>query len=148
MALATKSKGHISPNKGKQLVEIIDTALNDSDKTLTVPAGVSWEVKTLFCELITTATVGNRRIRLELTDDSGNVAGQWLASADQTASLTETYNFVPTGDSSTEPVTGVHIIGISPIHAPSGYGLRIYDEPAIAAAADDLTIRGVVVEHR
>ena len=39
-----------------------DEAANDSDKSFTVPAGRMWELTSIWVELVSTATVGNRQM--------------------------------------------------------------------------------------
>ena len=51
---------------GGKLKAIDDEALNDSDKTITVPAGKRWLVLSVNVELTATATVGNRQVRFDV----------------------------------------------------------------------------------
>lgn len=121
--------------------DTVDTALNDSDKTATVPAGKEWTLFGVFAQLITTATVGNRQIEL-LIDDGTNNLYILTAGAVQAASLTRTYSFGPgladlTAFRDTTRLT-------TPMPASlllaAGYRITVKDNKAIDAAADDLTL--------
>jgi len=124
----------------------VDTALNDSDKTITVPAGKVWRVLYAFASLISTATVGNRQMQMDVQDDSSNVMGQSSALNVQVASVTENYHWRMSRNTATEDVATEHYMPLPAEYLPAGYVMRIYDSAAIDAAADDLTIRVLVEE--
>lgn len=131
-----------------QLRQITDITLNDSDKTITVPDNKTWDIHSIFCQLITTATVGNRVIRIEIQDPSGNVLFMQNASADQTANATEVYNFIKGIDQPNESVATIHNIPLpTKLMLPAGYQINIRDDGAVAAAADDLSIFLLVEEY-
>lgn len=149
MAQATTRTGaYFNPNRPGEFIQVTDTAANDSDKTITVPAGKVWEVLYVFASLVTTATIGNRQIQLDLRDDSDNVMGQSSALNVQTASGTESYHWRPSNNTATEDVATEHWMPLPDARfLPPGYDMRIYDSAAIDAAADDLTIRMQVIQY-
>ena len=68
-----------------------DVALNDSDKSFTVPTGKRWIVNTIWVELTATATGGNRQMVVEVQSAAGDVllqvrAGAVIAATDPSAS--------------------------------------------------------------
>lgn len=123
------------------LHHVIDSAANDSDKSFTVPLGKTWELDWLHIILATTATVGNRQIKLVILDDDSVERMDVHAGTTQAASLTRHYlcgkgvyretSFV--NDEMHVPIP--HSIVLQP-----GWSIRVYDSAAIAAAADDLTV--------
>lgn len=127
---------------------ISDATLNDSDKTFTVPAGENWELHHIFVELASTATVGNRRVRVEVLDASDNVVARYNAGAVQVASKTGQYNFgvnnlretafttVGSNDELDVPWPDSWAI-------PSGFKVHVLDVTAVDPAADDLTVRAL-----
>lgn len=129
-----------------RITQIIDVALNDSDKTLTVPSGKQWRVLYGFVQLTTTATTGNRRIEVAFRDENDNVVYRVLGFNVQIASTTEEYIIGQFGDLA-ESLTTVHTLP-TPINAflKENFSIRVFDNAAIAAAADDLTIRLIIEE--
>ncbi len=118
-----------------------DATANDSDKTFTVPAGRLWWVHYIYVLLVTTATVGTRRIEIILSQDGTNDSYVQTTTASQAASLTRHYNFLPgsLADSFFANGTiGLHI----PQHTllPPAGTVRIHDTAAVDAAADDMTV--------
>ena len=113
----------------------VDALLNDSDKTTTIPVTERWEVRHIFVELITTATVGSRQLRLVISDKNGGELFAVDLDATIAASLTETRTVSVFPGSSTNTV-------IRPsLPCPVGGSIRIFDSAAIDAAADDMTVR-------
>lgn len=130
------------------IVQSVDTALNDSDKTITVPAGKQWVLKSLYAKLISTATVGNRQLDVLITDDGDNIFAKFVAGAVQAASLTREYVFAPEHPQETGFTNGGMLRALAgELALPAGYKIRIYDSAAIDAAADDLTVRLLVEEQ-
>lgn len=123
-----------------------DENLNDSDKTLTVAASTEWEILTIWVELTTTATAGARQLVLEFQDDSSDVIGQMRAGATQIESLTYYYMF---GQAFGAELTSVRdsdflYIPLPKIILPASYVIRVYDNNAVDAAADDMIIQALV----
>lgn len=125
----------------------VDEAVNDSDKTLTVPSGKTWKIHWIWVELITTATVNNRQIEIEIQDDANDVILRLQAGAVQADSLTRNYLFASGlvdltafRDTSylTTPLPDGFVL-------PSGYIVRVYDNNAVAA--DDMVIQMMVDEQ-
>ena len=123
-----------------------DATANDSDKTFTVPAATNWEIMTIYVTLVSTSDVGNRQMRVIITDASDNVLVDVRASTVQAASVTRYYQFAPgiqdfAAFRDTDLLATVLPYGIV---LPAGYKVRVYDKAAIAAAADDMTVRMLV----
>lgn len=122
---------------------VSDAELNDSDKTFTVPAAKEWELSFVACSLVTTATVGNRQLRIEIGDGTNLF---WFKDWGivQAASLTRTYYAGPSLPDDTAFDAGGRtriLLEPSRIILPAGWTVRVYDSAAVAAAADDLTVR-------
>lgn len=123
------------------LYSAYDAAANDSDKTFTVPNNEMWKLNFLHVILVTTATVGNRIITLEIDDADGNNLIDLYAGAVQAASLTRHYDFIQGIYRETSFVNGeLHVPIPQDCYLGPGYTLRVYDSAAIAAAADDMTV--------
>ncbi len=128
---------------------VSDVVVNDSDKTIAVTALRHWEILSVWAELISTSTVGNRQMALEFQDASSNVLMTIAAGIIQTASLTRNYlwgsnlpdlvAFRDT-DSLMTPMPSKVIL-------PAGFIIRVFDRTAVDAAADDLVIRLLVNER-
>ena len=135
------------PELPRQFVQVTETAANDSNKTLTVPAGVVWEVLHVYASLVATATAGNRNMRLIIGDGSNELARS-DASAVQIANATEYYHWNPTYHTPAETVATQHTIPLPISWLPAGYTVQVLDSAAVDAAADDLTIRVHAIEHK
>lgn len=124
-----------------------DATADDSDKTYTVPAGKQWSVRSIAVTLVTTATVGNRQLDVLITDASDNLYAKFVAGAVQAASLTRIYVFAP-GQPNETGFTGTLMLRTlaEGLVLPAGWKIRVYDSAAIAAAADDMTVRILVEE--
>lgn len=125
-----------------------DTGANDSDKKVTVTASQQWRIKSIWVELTTTATVGDRQLVIEIQDDSDDVIAQIRAGAVQAASLTRYYLFAPnvtelTSFRDTDALTTI----LPDWVLPASYDIRVYDNNAVAAAADDMVIH-IQYEYR
>jgi hypothetical protein len=129
----------------------VDTAANDSDKSIVVPDGEVWQLDWLHASLQSTATVGNRQIVLGLYDSAAIPVnyGDWHAGAVQAASLARHYVFQPGLYRETAFTDGEIQIAIpQKLVAHPGWTIRVYDSAAVAVAADDLTIAYQVTKLR
>ena len=121
---------------------------DDSDIKLTVPASTRWRIQSIWVELVTTAAEGNRQIVVEIQDASDDVVAQFRAGIVQAASLTRYYLFSPqVGDLAAFRDTDYLSTPIPPLVLPAGYDVRVYDNAAIAAAADDMVVQ-MMIEAR
>lgn len=120
-----------------------DETLNDSDKEIEVTAGQLWQVLNLRVEFTSTATVGDRQLVIQWRDGSDDVVGEVRAGVVQAASLTYNYQFGPAlADLSAVRDTDWLMTPLPPtLMLPAGYDLRIYDNNAVDAAADDMIIQ-------
>lgn len=130
------------------VIQQSDATLNDSDKTLIVPAGKQWLVFNVYAKLVSTATVGNRQLDVLITDGSDNEMAKFVAGAGQAASLTRTYVFAPGHPQETAFTNGLMLRTLAGyLILPAGYKVRVFDSAAIDAAADDMTVRMLVEER-
>lgn len=118
-----------------------DATANDSDKSWTVPNNELWRICYVHAILVSTATVGNRQIALEIKDESGNSLMHLEAGAVQAASVTRHYGFLQGIFRETSFVSDELQVPL-PIDCwlKPGWSLRVADDAAIDAAADDLTV--------
>lgn len=115
---------------------------NDSDITLTVTAAQEWQLISIWVELVTTATVGNRQISVVITDSADDVIARIDAGAVQAASLTRNYLFaVGVSDLLGFRNTSYLMTPLVPWVLPAGYKIRVYDSAAVAASADDMVVQ-------
>ena len=131
-----------------------DAALNDSDKSFTVPVGKRWAVASVVAQLTATATVGGRVVVCTITDGTNIV---WVsprvgAAASATAGLLLGQGHNPSTAARTslaitnDTNTNVAELPIGMV-LNAGYVIRVYDSAAIDAAADDLTVVLHYVEY-
>jgi len=126
-----------------------DEAANDSDKSLTVGAGTEEQVLWIWVELTTTATVGDRQLVVELQDDAADVIGQWRVGQVQAASLTRYYCLAPSNaDHLAFRDTDYLMTPFPPsVILPAAYVVRVYDNNAVDAAADDMVVQLMVARR-
>lgn len=123
------------------IITVFDNAVNDSDKTFTVPAGEVWEVLHANVLYASSADVGNRVMHMDAYDDSGNEICSASAGAVQTASLTGSYLFMQGTYRETAFVNGGLQVPIpANLFLTEGFSLRFYDAAAVAVAVDDMTV--------
>jgi hypothetical protein len=126
---------------------LTDTALNDSNKALTVPANRKYKIMGGLAQLVSTATVGNRQIELRITDGTNTVFAI-TANGTQAASLTRQYHFILGTDGPSAVAGTVFVCPIPPgLWLPPTWTIQVLDTAAIDAAADDLTLRFLVEEE-
>ena len=126
-----------------EILLVSDETLNDSDKTLTVPATYEYQILWIWIELATTATVGDRQIEIRLLDDAADTIGQFRAGVVQAASLTRYYMFAASlADLLGFRDTDYLMSPIPPtLFVSAGQAIRIWDNNAVDAAADDMIIQ-------
>jgi hypothetical protein len=128
---------------GWDVVTVSDETADDSDKTITVPARYEYQVLWIWIELTTTATVGDRQLQIDLRDAADDVIGQVRVGAVQAASLTRYYMLAPAlADHGAFRDTDYLMTPLPPtVFLPAGYDIRIFDNNAVAAAADDMVVQ-------
>jgi len=126
-----------------------DATTNDSDKSFTVPTGKEWEIVGIHVEIACTATVGNRQLRVLITDGTNNIHATTPSSAitaNQTGvlELQTNHAVIAAGvsyvlASGTAPNVGQSGV-LNRLRLPAGYVIRAYDFNAVDAAADDMIV--------
>jgi hypothetical protein len=118
-----------------------DATANDSDKSWTVPNNEMWKINFAHVILVSTATVGNRQMTLQIVDENSNMIIDMTAGTVQAASLTRHYLFIQGIYRETAFVNGELQIPIAlDLYLKPGWSIRFLDEAAVAAAADDMTV--------
>lgn len=125
---------------------------NDSDKTLTVPAGYKWIPYCIWIDFTATATVGARSIYCRITDGTNVIwqGSQRLMSVSASQTGGSHIVFGPLGEyfsssfpdrdgagsaydvKSTQEYPAMELL--------AGYEIHIWDSAAVDAAADDMNI--------
>ena len=125
-----------------------DVALNDSSKDFTFPG--PRHIQQIAVKLVSTATVGNRRIVARVLNPAATVVAQIAAGATQAASLTHNYMFSPGLPRETAVVDNSLMVPLPMpgLYVPAGHTLRVLDSAAIDAAADDMDVHIVDVDPR
>ena len=125
-----------------------DETLNDSDKSISVvsvPAdlgAIEWQVQWIWVELTTTDDQGDRQLVIEIQDVATDVIGQIRAGVVQAASLTRYYMFSPQVAGMAAFIdTDFLTTPIPPFFLKQGDIIRIYDNNAVAVAADDMIVQ-------
>ena len=137
----------ISELPGRSLL-ISDVAANDSDKSFTVPANYQYHILSVFVTLVTTATVGDRQMVVEAQTGAAALIGQQRAGAVQAASLTYYYQFSPSCADLTAMRDATYLSTPLPLLLlPATYVLRVYDNAAVDAAADDMSVQILVLRE-
>ena len=131
-----------------------DAALNDSDKSFTVPAGKVWILKSISAMLICTATVGNRSLRTYITDGTDELSFfEYPANATASQIVSAYYEAGGNENTNTRKLTAAAGTNVSisrrlpEMILPAGSVIRVYDSAAIDPAADDLTVVLHYVEY-
>ena len=127
---------------------ILDVTPNDTNKTFTVPSAETWKVMYGHIELTTTATVGNRIIKLLVHDENGVIVTDSHAGASATAGGTFDYELMQGIFRETSFINGGLQVPIpSDMVLLPGWTLNVVDSAAIDAAQDDMLVSFVVNTH-
>jgi len=130
-----------------------DATANDSDKSFVVPTGKIWEIKSIYIEINTTATVGNRICNYTISNGTNviYVSQARITVAASTWSGLLHYNSAPASAvqpavnlALTQNLTNPATTSMPVTYLPAGYIIRCRDYAAVDAAADDMT---VVIEY-
>lgn len=125
-----------------------DEALNDSDKKFTVPANTEWRIQSIWVEFISTATGGNRQLVVEIQDGSDDVVFRVITGLVQADTITRYYQFAPHLVHLTAFIDSDYLMTPFPAMVlPATYDIRIYDNNAVDAAADDMVVQ-MMIEAR
>jgi len=132
-----------------------DYGTNDSDKTITVPAGKIREIKYIEAALTTTATVGNRILTVLIGDGTNTLyavrTGSVAASNVGLIALQPGISYATTNkrtpSNAANSTVTVRDCLPQPLILPANYTIRVYDVAAIDAAADDMEIVILGVEY-
>jgi len=138
---------HWSRERPGNFAEIVDTALNDSAKTLTVPTGEIWELYSIYVDYTCSADAGNRQLNLTMQTTNAAVIAYIHALNVMIADAHEYFHFGVNVGSVTEPVATFHCLPLPAVSLPAGSVIRIMDIATIAGAADDMVIRALVNAH-
>jgi hypothetical protein len=127
---------------------LIDNLADDSDKTFVVPTSRAWHVLWIFVQLVSNGSVGNRNMRVMITDEADALQYQIDAGAVQAATLTERYSFFPGAPRGAAFTNNQIEIPIPPgLYLKPGWKVRVLDSAAVAAAADDMNVSIAVNEY-
>ena len=128
---------------------IADEAVDDSDKTLTVPASTEYQVLWIYIEYTSTATVGDRQVQINFLDGAADVIGQIRPNTTQAASLTYYYMIAPSLANQVAVYDTDHIQTPLPpsVFLPATYAIRIFDNNAVDAAADDMILQVAIASR-
>ncbi len=123
-----------------------DEVIDDSDKALTVPAATEWTIQSIRVELITSADAGARQLAIQVRDAADDIILEMIVGDTQIESLTRIYNFFPGApDLTAERDTTSYTTPFPVLVLPTGFDIRVFDNNAVAAAADDMVIQMLVL---
>ena len=126
---------------------VVDENLNDSDKLFIVPNNVQWVIQSIWVEYISTSGA-DRQLEIQILDQTDDIIAVVRAGSVQGASITRNYLFAPglsdfTAFRDTDllqtPLPGGWVL-------LGGWAVRVFDNNAVDAAADDMTIQMLVLE--
>lgn len=122
---------------------------NDSDKLFTVPNGYEYQVLSVWVDYTSTADAGDRQLVVEWRTASDNLIGQMRVGTTQAESLTRYYLLSASlSDLTSFRDTDYLMTPLPPgLFLSEGYDLRIYDNNAVAATADDMTVRVLIARR-
>jgi len=138
----------LKPDKPFEITLVADETADDSDKTVhTVAAKTVSQLLWLWIELTSTATVGNRQLEVQILDGSDDVVARFLVGAVQAASLTRYYLLASgVADMAAFRDTDYLTTPLPPnVYLPEGYDIRVFDNNAVDAAADDMIVQAMIL---
>ncbi len=118
-----------------------DIAVNDSDKTITVPAGQSWELLGIYVDLSTTATVGDRQVEVQIATPTG-ILLRLVFGEVQAASVANKLYAAARDFITEDHVAGEMLFAQLPyLRLVSGDTIRVFDSADVDATADDMVVQ-------
>lgn len=120
-----------------------NTNANSSNKEFTVPNNTELQILWAWIEFSSTATPGSRQIEIQITDSSDNVINKWQAGATQDYNTTRKYLFALVVPDLTSFRDSDYLMTPIPSSTflSAGQKIRIWDNKAIDASSDDMTVR-------
>lgn len=127
---------------GWEVVAIADTIANDSDKTFAVPVGMMYQVLWVHVSLASSATAGSRLMAVAVRTAAGTQIFEVRCGVTQAASLTYLYTFAPSlADLTAVRDTTFVMCPLPPtLILTAGQQLRVWDQNAVDAGADDMNV--------
>ncbi len=132
---------------------VADLGVNDSDKTIEVPADRCWEIISLYVEVFTFNSGSARRFGIDIRAADAltpDVIYSTRAINTQAANATEYYHAAQSGLEATETTAGQHYLSIPlGLTLQPGWSIRFWDVNAISegVAKDDLALHLLVKEY-
>ncbi len=150
-----RTGGSASPLAGSGLVTpvfnpvlITEDTLNDSDKTITVPANTQYRVLAINAEYASTATVGNRLLAVQFRDAADDPFLRINFTVTQAPSLTVFYQLFHNAPKETAVAETLLLHPLpNDLWLLPGFDIRIFDRNAIDTAADDMPVE-ILVDER
>ena len=113
--------------------------------TITVAANEEWMVESIWVEYTSTAVAGNRQLEIQIQDDAADIIAQVRVGVTQAASLTYYYLLAPHVTELAALRDTDYLSTIMPKwFLPTGYVVRIWDNNAVDAAADDMIVHMLI----
>lgn len=124
-----------------------DYALNDSDKSFTVPTGKIWKPLMIQIDFTASGTVGNRVIAVNIAYNGTNYEGYFAGGS--VAASAHVWYVIGFQGITDDLTTAARTIaqGVPEIYLPAGAIIRVYDSAAIDVNADDLGIVFHYIEY-
>ena len=123
---------------------VSDTALNDSNKTLTPPPGGAARLRSLRVEFTATGTATNRTLFVRYRDSSGDVVWATELATAITPSDVMIVNFSPNAPTVAPVDTGIEgSQHIADVLFHGDWDVQVIDTGAVDAAADDMILHSV-----
>ena len=132
---------------------LADLAVNDSDKTFTVPDDRCWEIISLYAEVFTFNSGNARRFGIDIRAADAltvDVVYSTRAINTQVANATEYYHAAQSGLEATETTAAQHYLSIPlGLILQPGWSIRFWDVNAITegVAADDMAVHLLIKEY-
>lgn len=143
----TNNIGNVDTSEVWRVSQQSDADSNDSDKMFTVPATTEWQILSIWVSLVTTSSIGNRQIVVELSDNANYIVGRFIAGNVQAASETCYYMFASGVELMTDFVSGYLSFPLPSIFLPAGYKVRVYDAAGIDPTHDDMVVRMMIASR-
>lgn len=121
-----------TPTKSAQDVVTVEGQIGTNTLTYTMPNDVKARLSWIHCEYTSSASVGNRQIRMAMLNSAGTVIFDTHAGAVQAASLARHYLFMQGIYRETAFIDGEIQVSLPKnIVIPAGYKIKVYDSSAI-----------------
>jgi len=122
-------------------MNLTNSTANDSDKTISLTTNQFHVLESIYVTYSATATAGDRQLEVQAKNAAGTVVWQVRAGAVQAANTARKYFFAAGAPAASAFIDTEFLYCFMPsVFLPGNFTVRVFDNNAVDAAADDMVV--------